>query len=268
MVVRYITTIDPNPKHWFPIVYPQAIMSSHSSDVSDHQDELFSCGTYSSGWDRSSTSEYWDSSSDYEEEEEYHHEKPVVAQPKKKPTTTEFEYKCELVVLPNPYLKFNTTQKISPPLEEEKEETTEDEKEEEKVPVANPWKVDNSPPQQAEDPWKFLEEMNKPPEKEQSIPHREQKRDHKTTTSRHIDNSNTNNLCKYKDKCRMNKNNQCNMVHTLSAWKPRICRFNQNCKRKCGYYHTKTPLTDYLRTMIHTPDTIYAKNAALYEKYL
>lgn len=246
-------------------------MSSHSSEVSDHLDEIGSCDTYSSGWDRSSTTEYWDSSSDYEnddDEEYHHHKKEVVAKPKtlqSKSIITDIEYKCELVVLPNPYLKFKTAQQTPQVVVEEEKET---EEEEEKIPATNPWKMDNSPPpQQVEDPWKFLEEMNKSTEKERPKEHKREDR-HKTAVSRPIDNSNTNKLCKYKDECRMNKNNQCNMVHTLSAWKPRICRFNHNCKRKCGYYHTNTPISDYLRTMIHAPDTIYAKNAALYEKYL
>lgn len=255
-------------------------MSSHSSDVSvgpDHPDETCSCGTYSSGWDRSSTSDYWDSSSEYEEEDyRHHHYTYQTTQPKKtgKPTLSEIEYKCELVVLPNPYHKLNSVKPPSVKDEEEPEEKQE-EKEEDKtetVPVANPWKVGNSPPQYTEDPWKFLEEMNKPAEKERtySREHKRERDDRRKTISRPIDNSNTNKLCKYKEECRMNKNNQCGMVHALSAWKPRVCRFNHNCKRKtmCGYYHSNMSLADYLRIMIQTPDSIYAKNSALYEKYL
>lgn len=247
-------------------------MSSQSSNISnDHHDQDdISCASYSSGWERSSTSsDYWDSSSEYGEEELTAVPVERFEQPKRtgKPTLFDMEYKCELVVLPNPYLqKTHAEQKTLPVKEVE-----EIQEEPETVPVAvNPWKpVETTSPSQTKDPWKFLEEMNKPAEKER--PHREPRREERRRTlSRPIDNSNTNKLCKYKGECRMNKNHNCNMVHDLSAWKPRICRFNNSCKRKnqCGYYHTDMPLADYLRIMMKSPDSIYAKNSSLYEKYL
>ena len=249
-------------------------MSSQSDASAEfaHSDEV-SCGTYSSGWERSSTSEYWDSSSECDDEEEKHmYKEQLWQQPKrtgKQPTLADIEYKCELVVLPNPYRKINNN---TIPVEQE-EDVEEPQPTPQAavviVPVENPWKpVETTEKAVAEDPWKFLEEMNKPAEKERHA--RDRREDKRKTVSRPIDNSNTNKLCKYKDDCRMNKSNHCGMVHVLSAWKPRVCRFNNSCKRKtmCGYYHTNTPLTDYLRVMMNTPDTIYAKNSSLYEKYL
>lgn len=244
-------------------------MSSQSSDVSiQHldQDDI-SCASYSSGWERSSTSDYWDSSSEYDDDDE-DLTVPVerFTQPKStgKPTLFDMEYKCELVVLPNPYQNTHAEQKtlVVKEIEDIQEQS-------EPVPIAiNPWKAVETT-SRTEDPWKFLEEMKKPAEKEKPSrdPRREERR---RTLSRPIDNSNTNKLCKYKGECRMNKNNNCNMVHDLSAWKPRICRFNNSCKRKnqCGYYHTDTSLADYLRVMIKMPESIYAKNSSLYEKYL
>ena len=245
-------------------------MSSQSSNISvQHldQDDI-SCGTYSSGWERSSISDDWESSSEYADDDDLTIQASErFEQPKStgKPTLFDMEYKCELVVLANPYKNTYAEQKSLPMKEAE-----EIQEQPEHVPVAtNPWKPmnTNSPP---EDPWKFLEEMNKPaPNKER--PTREPRReDRRRTISRPIDNSNTNKLCKYKGECRMNKNNNCNMVHDLSAWKPRICRFNNSCKRKnqCGYYHTDTSLADYLKVMMKMPESIYAKNSSLYEKYL
>lgn len=244
-------------------------MSSQSSNVSiEHldQDDL-SCGTYSSGWERSSTSDGWDSSTEDDNDLTIHSER--FEQPKStgKPTLFDMEYKCELVVLPNPYQKkTHADQKTTLCLQEMEEFQVQPE--DVSVVAMNPWKPINpsSPP---EDPWRFLEEMKKPAaEKERPV--REPRRDERRRISRPIDNSNTNKLCKYKGECRMNKNNNCNMVHDLSAWKPRICRFNNNCKRKnqCGYYHTDTSLADYLRIMMKMNDSIYAKNSSLYEKYL
>lgn len=248
-----------------------SIMSSQSTDVSvEHldQDDL-SCRTYSSGWERSSTSDYWESSSEYADDDDDNFTTHVerFEQPKRtgKPTLFDMEYKCELVVLPNPYHNTHAEQKCLPIKQDEDIQV-----QPEDVPVAmNPWKPINTT-SPTEDPWKFLEDMNKPAAgKERPIrePRREERR---KTISRPIDNSNTNKLCKYKNECRMNKNNNCNMVHELSAWKPRICRFNNNCKRKsqCGYYHTDISLADYLRVMMKVPDSLYAKYSVLYEKYL
>lgn len=242
-------------------------MSSQSSDASAHpidfQDENASCGTYSSGWERSSTSDYWDSSSEYGDDENIYGER--FEQPKStgKPTLFDMEYKCEFVVLRNPYQTVPTKKKTLLVKDLEEIQALP-----ERTPIHNPWKPVDIPVE-TQDPWKFLDEMNKPVEKEKPLrePHREERR---KTLSRPIDNSNTNKLCKYKNECRMNKNNSCSMVHVLTAWKPRICRFNTHCKRKnsCGYYHTDISLADYLRAMINTPDTIYAKNSSLYEKYL
>jgi hypothetical protein len=258
-------------------------MSSHSSDVSiGHldQDDL-SCGSYSSGWERSSTSDDWDSSSGSEYEDDDNLAATVVhaerfQQPKStgKPTLFDMEYKCELLVLPNPYQKnTNTAQKKTLLPAEKAEDDDIQGKPEETVPIPaiqNPWKpMDAASP--SEDPWKFLNEMHKPVDADKERPAREPRREERRRThSRPIDNSNTNKLCKYKGECRMNKNNNCNMVHDLSAWKPRICRFNNSCKRKnqCGYYHTDMRLADYLKNMIKVADSIYAKNSALYEKYL
>jgi len=283
-------------------------MSSQSSGIShdhydDDHDEVCSCDTYSSGWERSSSSEYFeDTETDIEEDfmdDGIDANRPFYVPYKKtgKPTLFDMDYKLELVALSHPYNKnkpiqdnttttvlTDTTSTITP----------------ESTPVmeivANPWKkinqdtTENTPP---EDPWKFLDDLNKPlypkqqPHKENN--HREQNRNDRnkahhrdrdqdrdkerrsrTTTSRPIDNSDTNKLCKYKNECRMNKNNNCSMVHALTAWKPRICRFNTSCKKKtsCGYYHTDVPLAEYLKIMMKTKDTIYAKNYAFYEKYL
>lgn len=253
-------------------------MSSQSSTVSiEHPDQDdISCGSYSSGWERSSSSDYWDSSSEYDDDNDDHLAVATTMhierfeQPKStgKPTLFDMEYKCEMVVLPNPYQNTFPEQKTIPIRKPEKIK----EQPEEEVPVVtinNPWKPMGST-SPTEDPWKFLEEMNKPAvnkERPAREPRREERR---RTLSRPIDNSNTNKLCKYKGECRMNRNNNCNMVHDLSAWKPRICRFNNNCKRKkqCGYYHTDMPIADYLKNMMKMPDSIYAKNSSLYEKYL
>lgn len=287
-------------------------MSSQSSNVSheflDDHDEVGSCATYSSGWERSSSSEYFeDTETDVEDEDSTDDDdmdasrlnRPFYVPYKKtgQPTLFDIDYKLELVTLPHPYTKnkpvqdntatatttlapdSTTTATSSPAIEI----------------AANPWKkinqdaADNTPP---EDPWKFLEALNKPLSPKE--PHKEKHRDHhrrndrdrdnhshnrdrdrerrnsRTTTSRPIDNSDTNKLCKYKNECRMNKNNNCSMVHALTAWKPRICRFNTSCKKKtsCSYYHTDMPLGEYLKIMMKTKDTIYAKNYAFYEKYL
>lgn len=241
--------------------------SSVSSELFDDQDEICSCGTYSSGWERSSVSDYFDSTDTEEsfDDNDFCANGEFYTPPKKtgKPTLFDMEYKCELVVLPNPYIKpIKTEEKavVVAPVEVVVEEPK---------TIANPWK--NIKQTTSEDPWKFLEEINKPIKKAIE-PKKEEKKKHQQNPNRSssIDNSNTNKLCKYKDECRMNKNNNCSMVHSLSAWKPRICRFNNACKRKnlCGYYHTNTPIQEYLKIMMKTTDTIYAKNSTLYEKYL
>lgn len=245
-------------------------MSSQSSNHSNDADEVCSCDTYSSGWERSSTSEYWDTS-DTEEVVEDDTRRicgrdDFYVPPKRtgKPTLFDVEYKCELVVLPHPYkkneIKVREEGDTSEPKGdyEDKPEPTES---------VNPWKtVDTTNITEIHDPWKFLEVINKPVEKIAREPRREERR----KISRPIDNSNTNKLCKYRGDCRMNRSNNCNMIHNIADWKPRVCRFNNNCKRKttCGYYHTDTPIKEYLKIMIATPDTIYAKNSALYEKYI
>lgn len=253
-------------------------MSSDSSYASneflDDRDETCSCGTYSSGWDRSSTtSDYFESDTEDDVADIFPSGKGFYQQPKKtgKPTLFDTEYKCELVLLPNPYKKNRLEDDGQKMENKNNNQAMEDPKEDPKpVNIANPWNKLDTSGKEPEDPWKFLEDMKKKHHMER--PHREPRREEKRrpTNNRPIDNSNTNKLCKYKNECRMNKNNNCSMIHTLSAWKPRICRFNTNCKRKtvCGYYHTDMSLTDYLKTMMKLPDTIYAKNSSLYEKYL
>jgi len=79
-----------------------------------------------------------------------------------------------------------------------------------------------------------------------------------------------NKLCKYKDSCRMHRDGNCTMVHSLRDWKPKICRFNTTCSKKttCGYHHSDVPLREYLSVMIKKKDTLYSKNAHLYQHYL
>lgn len=249
--------------------------SDASSDFCDRdeQDEVCSCDTYSSGWERSSTTEYLDST-DTEEEEvavvDRFYGKDDFYVPLRSTGATkifDMEYKCDLIVLPHPYRR-NQNQQYKEEEKQQEQSSQEEEEEIQQEPV-NPWKKVEPSSVPPEDPWKFLEAMKEETKK----PHT---REMSTTRPPHakrstpIDNSNTNKLCKYKGDCRMKKNNHCTMVHALSEWKPRICRFNHTCKRKrtCGYYHTDTPVSEYLRTMIQTKNTIYADNAALYEKYL
>lgn len=253
-------------------------MNEHHSDVSsdagcNDMDEITSLHSYSSGWERSSTTDYFDSNSETEWEDNYFCAKGEFYTPyKSSGKTTSIDYTCDLVVLPNPYEKLNTkkTEKKADILQVEPVVINVDENV--SPTITNPWKkIDEST---SVDCWKFLDDLEKkkkqpPPKYERHPVHNNRVEDRKT--QRHtIDNSNTNKLCKYKGDCRMNKNNSCNMVHSLAEWVPRVCRFNNRCKRKnqCGYYHKDTPLVDYLRLMIKTSDTIYAKNAALYEKYL
>ena len=129
-------------------------MSSQSTDVSvEHldQDDL-SCRTYSSGWERASISDDWESSSEYADDDDFTIQASErFEQPKStgKPTLFDMEYKCELVVLANPYKNTYAEQKsVTMKEAEEIQEKPED------VPVAtNPWKPmnTNSPP--PEDPW-------------------------------------------------------------------------------------------------------------------
>lgn len=242
-------------------------MSSQSSNVSSHyeddQDVLSSCETYSSGWDRSSISEYFDSTCTEEiTDDDFCAMGEFYLPPKSTGASKIFdlEYKCDLVVLPHPYKKKSTTLFKKEPLPISTtilpETTT----------ILNPWKKIEKNDKPDEDPWKFLETQKQVPlPLPQSPPPKVVEK-----RKQFIDNSNTNKLCKYKGDCRMNKHNNCNRVHSLAEWKPRICRFNNGCRRKisCGYYHTETSLKEYLRTMIKIKDSIYAKDSTLYEKYL
>lgn len=279
--------------------------SDTSIDACDNDaDEISSVGSYSSGWERSSATEYFDST---DSDDDFCANGEFYVPHKSSGKKVDVEYKCELVVLPNPYTKINTIQEdeedtddayfvasqTDEVVEETKEPTTKNKGSKILVlpattpqqdkpplvepPITNPWEEIDPLERKEEDCWKFLE---KTVEKQQAPPRREKQHHHhhkeerdrrKPPQQRHtIDNSNTNKLCKYKGDCRMNRNNHCSMVHSLEEWKPRICRFNNGCKRKktCGYYHTETPLSEYLRVMINIPDTIYAKNSSLYEKYL
>lgn len=249
--------------------YPDSNSDIGEYDIHDEKDELSSLATYSSGWERSSTSEYLESTDTEDDDyDAYPNEKEIVQPPpqKKFGKIFDFQYECPLVLLPNPYTK-QYKQEI-PSIEIPDVAPVEP-----KIVVSTPWKKIEGTPQ--EDCWKFLEKPRPPPNKERERErrpppshHREERKKQQTRSA--IDNSNTNKLCKYKGECRMNKNNNCTMVHSLTEWKPRVCRFNNACKRKnvCGYYHTDTPTGEYLRVMIRTADTIYAKNAPMYEKYL
>ena len=247
-------------------------MNSQSSGYSsDGSQDDHSCGSYSSGWERSSTTDYFDSSDteqDFEEEETVRPSEPFYKPlvPSVNGTKIfDLEYECKLVVLPNPYKKQTLDEEERV---EEKEEAQEDNQETEPTTtIIPPWKkVEGS---FVEDPWEFLEKPATPPPPTLKFLPKTTERSHHHHHQK-IDNSNTNKLCKYKTECRMNRNNNCNMVHSLADWKPKICRFNNSCRRKhsCSYYHTETPIADYLRLMISTDSTIYAKNSALYQKYL
>lgn len=247
--------------------YPDSNSDIGDYEFHDEQDEVSSLATYSSGWERSSTSEYLDSTDTEDDDVPYPTEREIVQPPQKKfGKIFDFQYECPLVLLPNPYTKQYKPEKQAieaPEIVHVEPEIT---------GSTTPWKKIEGLPQ--EDCWKFLEKPQPPPKKERerrSPPPNHQREDRKKPATRSaIDNSNTNKLCKYKGECRMNKNNNCSMVHSLAEWKPRVCRFNNACKRKnvCGYYHTDTPTAEYLRVMIRTADTIYAKNAPMYEKYL
>lgn len=80
----------------------------------------------------------------------------------------------------------------------------------------------------------------------------------------------SNKLCKYKNICRMKREGNCTMVHSLEEWKPKVCRFDRTCKKKtqCGYYHHDMSTRDYLELMINKKDNIYSKNSHLYQHYL
>lgn len=243
-------------------------MSSQSSSITSHYDEddNCSCDSYSSGWERSSVSdEYWESTSTEEKDDDDFCVMGEFYVPPQQTTGIkifDLEYKCDLVVLPHPYKKKdigNEEEKPVLPLPPQSAPSS---------PVCtNPWKKIETDGCMEEDPWKFLEdkkEVTRPlsPPAPKAVAERKKQV---------IDNSNTNKLCKYKGDCRrMNRHHSCTMVHSLAEWKPRICRFNNGCRRKssCDYYHTETSLKEYLRVMIATKDSIYAKNSTLYEKYL
>lgn len=235
--------------------------SEASSDHEEFLDDGASNCSYSSGWERSSSSDHL-CASDTDDDDFC-----AAGEFYKPPRSTgavkifDTEYKCELVVLPVPWSKPQPAPLPQPKQAEEVSSTTTNA--EPKVPWA---KVE---PTAAADPWAFLEPPPPPPPPPKREIRRERERERKPPSSR-IDNSNTNKLCKHKNDCRMNKHHNCNMVHALQEWKPRVCRFNNSCKHKatCSYYHTNTPLKDYLRAMIKTPDTIYAKNVQYYSKYL
>lgn len=279
-------------------------MDFQSDTSSDAGHDNMSCCSYSSGWERSSSSEYLDTTTDNEDDiidtttdneaedivdsnkdqEAILIRKNLWRQPQSTGGTKLFdmEYKCELVSLTHknqiPHLDHDTDSDSIDPITLTTETITNTE---------NPWKKPTSPITNI-DPWAFLDSLNKP-EIKKTINNRHNNNQHRNSNNNHhhqhqhhrqqpqqqpprstIDNSNTNKLCKYKNDCRMNKNKSCNMIHSLQEWKPRVCRFNKGCRRKnqCGYYHTDMPLNEYLRILIITEDTIYAKNAALYQKYL
>jgi hypothetical protein len=68
----------------------------------------------------------------------------------------------------------------------------------------------------------------------------------------------------------MNKNKRCTMIHSLTQWRPRECRANHRCQKGegCDYYHSNTSISEYLSLMMKKRDSIYWKNASLYQKYL
>jgi hypothetical protein len=242
-------------------------MSTQSSSITSHydDDDNCSCDSYSSGWERSSVSdEYWGSTSTEEKDDDFCAMGEFYVPPQQTTGIKIFdlEYKCDLVVLPHPYKKKDIgrdDEKPVFPLPSPQSVPS--------SPVCvNPWKKIETEGCVEEDPWKFLEAKKEVPPPPPPAPKAVAERKKQV-----IDNSNTNKLCKYKGDCRrMNRHHSCTMVHSLAEWKPRICRFNNGCRRKssCGYYHTETSLKEYLRVMIATKDSIYAKNSALYEKYL
>lgn len=272
--------------------------------------EFSDSDSFSSGWEESSDSYYYDEEDEYMEEDGEHMDMPP---PKTRKTMDELreevekEMRFELVVLPRPVFRTSWGD-CKKEQEEEELETSSSSSDseplpssinEEPVPVVSPWKK-LEPCRMEEDPWKFLtpEPLTPPCSPRQPHHHHRQSshhgnnrnnygnnrnnhhhhnhshggggaHHHGTTTTR-IDNSDTNKLCKYKKDCRMNEKGNCTMVHDLSEWKPRICRFDTKCKRKnnCGYHHHDIPVHVYLSQMIKRKDTIYNKNAALYSKYL
>lgn len=237
--------------------------SEASSEHEEFLDDQASSCSYSSGWERSSSSDLLYMTDVEDHPDDFCAVGEFYTPPRSTGAVKVFdmEYKCELVRLPVPWSKPR-------PAPEPKEESEDSEEEQVKAAEAkNPWaKVE--PAAVPVDPWAFLEP---PKEVVRRAPPRERERERKPAPpSTRIDNSNTNKLCKHKNDCRMNRHNNCNMVHSLQEWRPRVCRFNNSCKRKtaCGYYHTNTPVKEYLRVMIGIPDTIYAKNAQYYSKYL
>ena len=76
-------------------------------------------------------------------------------------------------------------------------------------------------------------------------------------------------LCKYGDKCNL-KNNGCNRVHDIHDWKPKKCKFIQNCryKEKCGYIHKNETNEHYLSRIINISTfKFYYQNRNLYIKH-
>jgi hypothetical protein len=134
--------------------------------------------------------------------------------------------------------------------------------EEETVPQKTAWKqFDPSLP--PADPWAFLKKRPEPPPLSPRPPQ-------PVSLLNPAPSVQSNKLCKYKDSCRMRRDGNCSMVHSLQQWKPRICRFDENCTKKsvCGYHHSNISIHNYLAAMIKKKDTIYFKNATLYQNYL
>lgn len=213
---------------------------SYSESVSFYEEDE----SYSSEWDRDSSSDYYDSESD-----EPRRERPRIY----RPISPLEELNFDLVTLPRPTFKH-----VVWGGEEKKEEkTNEEEKKIVKAPI-NPWKkIDKNivPPY---DPWAFLEKKPEPPQQKQEKQQQEKQQQE------------NNKLCKYRNECQMNKRGNCNMVHSVNDWRPRICRFDTTCRRKntCGYHHSDVPIRIFLANMIKKRDTIYNKNSSLYSKYL
>lgn len=145
------------------------------------------------------------------------------------------------------------------------------------------WKPIDTTIQPPRDPWAFLEKPQSVPNPSRSSksvsllgsspnPSRSSKPVSllNRNTNPRTEFAEYNKLCKYKDSCRMHRDGNCTMVHSLRDWKPKICRFNTTCSKKtiCGYHHSDVPLREYLSIMIKKKDTLYSKNANLYQQYL
>jgi len=121
-------------------------------------------------------------------------------------------------------------------------------------------------PQQSQQQSHHSQQQSQQPQKQQQQSQSQSQSQHRQPRSNHPP---SNKLCKYAKDCRMNKEKRCTMVHTLEEWNPKVCHLNARCKRKneCGFYHTETTKEVHLSTLIKTQDTIYHKNAGLYQKY-